>query len=132
MSDAPLVLVCDDTRPIAASIVLLLQSAGYRAQPSGDALDAVSIARKDRPALILMDIMMPGLDGATASELMREYPELEGIPIVLLSAMPEEEVRTRAQACGAVGYLLKPFRKGGLLETVRRWVPDPLPAKQPV
>lgn len=124
----PFVLICDDTRNIAHSIVFTLQRAGYRAQACYTALEGVAVARWDRPALILMDIMMPGMDGATASELMRSYPELEGIPILLLSAMPEEDLRLRAQQSGAVGYLNKPFSKESLLEAVRRWVPDPVPA----
>jgi CheY-like chemotaxis protein len=127
MAGAPFVLVCDDTKNIAASMIFMLQHAGYRAESVNNALDAVKVARRDRPAVILMDVMMPGLDGATASGLMREYPELEGIPIVLVSAMAEEELRDRAQESGAVGYLCKPFRKEGLLDCVQRWAPDPVP-----
>lgn len=127
---APFVLVCDDSRNIANSVVFMLQHAGYRAQAVFSALDCVGAARQDRPALILMDIMMPGMDGAMASELMKSYPELEGIPVLLLSAMAEEEVRTRAHEAGAVGYLCKPFRKEGLLDSVRHWLPDPHPASR--
>lgn len=122
----PFVLVCDDTRNIADAVVFTLQRAGYRAQAAYAALDCVAVARWDRPALILMDIMMPGMDGAMASELMKSYPELEGIPVLLLSAMPEADLRVRAQESGAVGYLCKPFKKEVLLETVRSWVPDPV------
>jgi len=124
--NSPLILVCDDTRPIAASLVHMLQAAGYRAQAVHGAMECVNAARKEAPALILMDIMMPGMDGATASELMRETPQLQGIPVVMLSAMSEEQVREKAREAGAVDYLCKPFRKDGLLEVVRRWVSDPV------
>ena len=126
MSNAPLILVCDDTKNIAQSIVFMLQGAGYRAEWAPDAMTCVGRARKERPALILMDIMMPGMDGAMASELMGQYPELEGIPVVLLSAMPEDEVRAKAHEAGAVDFLCKPFKKDTLLGTVRRWAPDPV------
>jgi len=125
MSQPPLVLVCDDAKNIAHSIVFMLQGAGYRAQWAPDALECLHMARKERPSLILMDIMMPGMDGAMASELMAQYPELEGIPVVLVSAMPEDEVRAKAHDAGAVDFLCKPFKKDTLLATVRRWAPEP-------
>ena len=125
MGQAPLILVCDDSRNIAQSVVALLQAAGYRAAASREALECVGMARKERPALIIMDIMMPSMDGAMASELMGQYPELQGIPIVLFSALSEEEVRSRAQESGAVDFLCKPFKKEGLLAIVRRWAPQP-------
>ena len=118
MDKKPFVLVCDDTRAIAQSIVFMLQGAGYRAQAVDCALDCVAVARKDTPDLIIMDIMMPGMDGATASGLMKDVPEIEGVPVVLLSAMPEDQVKVRAEDAGAAGYLLKPYRKNVLLDTV--------------
>ena len=127
MSGLPFILVCDDTKNIATSIVFILQSGGYRAQAVSAAMDCVAVARKDRPALIIMDIMMPGMDGAMASELMKENPELASIPIILLSAMPEDEVQEKAQASGAAGYLLKPFKKDTLLGIVRKFVPSAPP-----
>ena len=121
-TNEPFILVCDDSRPIAQSLVYMLQSAGYRAQCVHAALDCVAVARKDKPSLIIMDIMMPGMDGATASGLMKDVPEIEGVPVILLSAMPEDVVRVRAEDAGAAGYLLKPYRKETLLGCVRQWV----------
>ncbi len=118
MDKKPFVLVCDDTRAIAQSIVFMLQGSGYRAQAVDCALDCVAVARKDIPDLIIMDIMMPGMDGATATGLMQDVPEIEGVPVVLLSAMPEDQVRVRAEDAGAAGFLLKPYRKDVLLKTV--------------
>jgi CheY-like chemotaxis protein len=125
MNQPPLILVCDDMKNIAQSIIFILQGAGYRAQWAPAALECLHMARKERPGLILMDIMMPGMDGAMASELMGQNPELEGIPVVLLSAMPEDEVRAKAHEAGAVDFLCKPFKKDTLLATIRRWAPDP-------
>jgi CheY-like chemotaxis protein len=130
ITNTPFVLVCDDNRAIAQSLVYTLQTAGYRAQSVSAALDCVALARKDRPALIIMDIMMPGMDGATASGLMKDVPEIEGVPVILLSAMPEDEVRVRAEDAGAAGYLLKPYRKDTLLGCVREWVDSKRALKQ--
>ena len=122
----PLVLVCDDTANIANIISLQLQAEGYNVLLTTTALEAFSLARKEAPALILMDVMMPGMDGAMASELMHDAPGLEGVPVVLISAMPEDELRERAQACGVQGYLAKPFTKQTLLDTVRKHARVPI------
>lgn len=123
MSIKPFVLVCDDNEAIGKSIVFFLQRAGYNAQTVDSALDCLAVARQTPPDLIIMDIMMPGMDGAMASGLMRELPGIAEIPIVFLSAMSEEQVKVRALDAGAADYLLKPFRKDLLLEVVRRCVP---------
>lgn len=119
MDTKPFVLVCDDTRAIANAIVFMLHGAGYRAQAVDSALDCVALARKDTPDLIIMDIMMPGMDGATATGLMKDVPEIDGVPVILLSAMPEDQVRICAEDAGAAGFLLKPYRKEVLLNVVR-------------
>jgi CheY-like chemotaxis protein len=120
MESKPFVLVCDDTRAIRESLVVILSHAGYRAEGVDSALDCVAVARKDHPDLIIMDIMMPGMDGATASGLMKDVPEIDGVPVVLLSARPEEQVKIRAEDAGVAGYLLKPYRKDVLLDCVGR------------
>lgn len=125
MSPKPYILVCDDNKPIAQSILVLLEAAGYRGVAVHGALDCVAIARQSPPDLILMDIMMPGMDGATAADLMREVPGIQHVPIVFLSAMPDEEVRKRALEVEAADYLLKPFTKNGLLDVVRRTIGTP-------
>lgn len=122
----PLILVCDDTANIAGIISLHLQADGYRVALTSTALEAFSLARKEPPALILMDVMMPGMDGAMASELMHNAPGLEGVPVVLVSAMPEDELRNRVQECGVQGHLAKPFTKQTLLDTVRKHARVPI------
>ncbi|MBI3856736.1 MAG: response regulator [Planctomycetes bacterium] len=128
MEHKPFILVCDDTRAIRESLVVILHHAGYRAEAVESALDCVALARKDHPDMIIMDIMMPGMDGATASGLMKDVPEIEGVPVVLLSAMPEAQVKIRAEDAGAAGYLLKPYRKSVLLECVERVISGKLVA----
>ena len=126
----PLILVCDDTANIAQLISYHLQAEGYKVHLTSTALEAFSLARKEPPSLILMDVMMPGMDGAMASELMHDAPGLGGVPVVLVSAMPEDELRDRAQACGVQGYLTKPFTKQTLLDTVRKHARVPIPHPQ--
>ena len=127
METKPFILVCDDNRAIRESLVVILNHAGYRALAVENALDCVAMARRGRPDMIIMDIMMPGMDGATASGLLKDVPEIQGTPVVLLSAMPEDLVRAKAEEAGAEDYLLKPYRKETLLQCVKRCVSDALP-----
>lgn len=128
MSQPPFILVCDDNQPIARSIVFLLERAGYRAQAVSSVLDCVAVARQTPPSLILMDVMMPGMDGATATELMKDIPGVESVPIVLVSALPEALLKERAREAGAADYLPKPFRKDRLLDVVHCCTAAPAPA----
>jgi CheY-like chemotaxis protein len=121
MKHAPLVLVCDDDRTIQSVVRTLLEAEGFRVLTAQNALEGVSLVRRERPVLILMDILMPDLDGTTASDLLREIPEFASIPVVLLSALPREEIVERMRETGAVAFLEKPFRRKQLLDVVGRW-----------
>jgi CheY-like chemotaxis protein len=126
MKHAPLVLVCDDDRTIQSVVRTLLEAEGFRVLAAQNALEGVSLVRRERPVLILMDILMPDLDGTTASDLLREIPEFASIPVVLLSALPREEIVERMRETGAVAFLEKPFRRKQLLDVVGRWTHHPL------
>jgi CheY-like chemotaxis protein len=123
MMNKPFVLVCDDNDAIGKSIAFILKTAGYRAEAVRSALDCVAVARQTPPDLIVMDLMMPGMDGATATELMRDVPRISEVPFVFISAMPEEQVKERALDAGAADYVLKPFRKDLLLGVIQRCIP---------
>lgn len=115
MNGTPIVLVVDDDPRIAAAIGLSLRNSGLRVLTAPGALEGVSIARTARPSAILMDVMMPGMEGSVAAALMKDCEELRQIPIILMSALPEEELRSRAAEIGAAGWVAKPFRKADLL-----------------
>lgn len=121
MDPAPAILVCDDSRPILQAVSLILKLAGYRVLAASTALEALGLARQERPAVVLMDLMMPGLDGSFAATVLHDEPSLAGIPVVLLSALPEDELREHVESSGAQGYITKPFRKADLLQCVGRW-----------
>ena len=121
MSQSPLILVVDDSREAAKAVKVHLDAAGYRVILAANALECVRMARQERPELILLDILMPGMDGATAAGVMREERELKSIPVVLLSALPEDEIQEKVRESGAQGYVAKPFTKDALLEMVSRF-----------
>jgi DNA-binding response OmpR family regulator len=112
------VLVVDDDAPLRALCRATLDEAGFRVLEAGDGDEALEVIARDRPDLILLDVMMPRLSGwAVAAELLAE-PETGEIPIVFISGRREAADRLRAQELRASGYVTKPFDADGLAATV--------------
>jgi chemosensory pili system protein ChpA (sensor histidine kinase/response regulator) len=115
------ILVVDDDTNIQATLRALLEDEGYEVVVARDGVDALARLEGVQPALILLDLMMPRMDGYTfAAELQRRglHP---GIPIVVLTA--GASARQAAARLGAAGYAEKPFSINGLLDTVDRLAP---------
>ncbi len=113
--EAPLVLVVDDDPDILEAICDILDAEGYRvarARHGGEALDRV-IA--ERPAIILLDLMMPVMDGVAFANELKERGLADGVPIVVISADGNPQ---KAALVGAQGYLAKPFDIDALLGQV--------------
>ncbi len=85
-ADAPLVLVVDDDRDIRESLTELLELENYRVASARHGAEALELARAERPALILLDLFMPVMDGEEFRRRQREDPELSAIPVVVMSA----------------------------------------------
>lgn len=117
---APLVLVIEDSPSMLELTVKTLQISGFRTRQASYALQAVGVARKERPDLILADVGLPDMDGATATALLRDDPDFQDVPVILVSALPPEELRERMADCGAAEILPKPFTPGDLVRAVRR------------
>jgi two-component system cell cycle response regulator DivK len=103
----------------------LLAAHGYATIQTRDGLEALELARKHRPALILMDIQLPEVSGLEVMKWIKEDDDLRTIPVVAITAfaMKGDEERIRSGGCEA--YISKPISVGGFLETVRRFVGDP-------
>jgi len=119
MSDhKPTVLVIDDNPALVYLLHAFLNGSGYHVV-NALARDAVSTARELRPAVILLDIAMPELDGVQVCDLLRADPDTASIPVIALSA--QINLHIHAAAMRADAYLSKPFELSTLLETVERW-----------
>lgn len=106
---APRILLVDDEGAIRTICRVNLESDGMSVVEAADGREALEAVRKHQPELVLLDVMMPAVDGwQVASELGRD-PATRDIPIVFLSARAAREDRARAQGLGAVGYIVKPF-----------------------
>ncbi len=103
------ILVVDDVSDNRILMSLELQDMGYRVLTACDGEDAVAVAVRARPDLILMDIAMPQLDGLGATRLIRDHSDLQHIPIVAVTAFDTSGFRKAAFDAGFDGYLTKPI-----------------------
>ena len=84
-----------------------------------DGSEALEVVKQERPSLVLLDVMMPGIDGWGVAEELAADDDMRAIPVVFLSARAAPEDRVHAQELGAVGYVVKPFDPIELAGTVR-------------
>ena len=109
----------EDNRIVYAT---MLEHHGYLVVETANGEDAVRIATKEVPDLILMDISIPGIDGWTATERLRGDPRTAAIPVVAVTAHALPEHRARAESLRCDGYLTKPCEPRRLLHEVQRLI----------
>src|SRR5687768_10149664 len=104
------ILVVDDDAWILRMVTTVLEKRGYDIQVAKDGEEGLERAQRDRPDLIITDVMMPKLDGWALVKKLRSTPELAFVPVIFLTALGSEEDRIRGFRLGADDYLAKPFR----------------------
>jgi DNA-binding response OmpR family regulator len=114
------VLVVEDDRDINQLVGEYVMEAGFRYLSSPDGMSVFEKARSGKPSLILLDLMLPDLNGFEVCRRLKEEPSTQGIPVVFLTALDQKKFRDRARDCGAVDYLLKPFAPEVLIDTIHR------------
>ena len=118
------ILVVDDEPAILESIVEVLRDEGYAVEAARDGRSALALFERTSPELVLMDVMMPGIDGRAAYLAMRAHPQGQDIPVVLMSAAADP---SRLDP-GVTAFLAKPFDLDALLNLVARLLPDEEPS----
>jgi CheY-like chemotaxis protein len=115
----PLILVVDDDRDIRDSLIETLEDHGFRAAGAANGIEALDVLRTsaERPSLILLDLMMPMMDGPEFREEQLKNPSWAEIPVVVISAYSDVEARARSLA---VEYMRKPLAIRPLIDVVRR------------
>jgi DNA-binding response OmpR family regulator len=111
------VLVVDDEPTIVEVVARYLERAGYRTRVAADGLQAIDAVAVDRPDLVVLDLMLPGLDGLEVMRRLRG-PGPGGIPVILLTAKGEESDRVIGLRLGADDYVVKPFSPAELIARV--------------
>ena len=120
MSESPLILVADDDEDILALVMLRLQRLGYRVTGAHDGEEALAAAARERPALVVLDAMMPRVDGYEVIRSLRGDPETATVPVILLSARARSADATAGLDAGADVYMAKPFRAEELADAITR------------
>ena len=117
---APRVLVVDDDGSIRSICREVLEIGGYQVRDAGSTNAALAEARRFRPDLILLDVLMPGIDGYRCAEMLRADPAIGMAPIMFLSARSDTADKVRAFRSGAEDYMVKPFDADELLARVAK------------
>jgi two-component system cell cycle response regulator DivK len=120
--DCGAVLVVDDSDDVRLLICMKLRAAGYDVAEARDGREAVEVARATRPALILMDIRMPVMDGLAATRLLRDIRELSGMTIVAFSAFDSGGSKRRALEAGCNDFVDKVLGVNRVASIVRQYL----------
>jgi CheY-like chemotaxis protein len=113
------ILVVDDNEDSVMILTTLLERAGYVTGAAMDGVEALEKARKEQPDLILLDIMMPKLDGFEVLRTLKADPNMRDMPVLLVSAKADRHSKERAADLGAGDYLTKPIDGANLLRSIR-------------
>lgn len=114
------ILACDDERHIVRLIQVNLERAGYTVVSAFDGTEALKKVEADKPDLIVLDVMMPKMDGFEVLKRLQANPETRDIPIIMLTAKAQDADVFRGWSSGVSAYLTKPFNPLELLTFVKR------------
>ena len=116
------ILVIDDSEIVIAAVRMILEDAGYTVVTLNSPFGTSPRILRERPDLVLLDLMMPGLTGDKIVEVVRRTPALVNTLIVLHSDRSAEELAAAAQRCGADGFILKTCEEQELVTQVQQWL----------
>ncbi|HLB62319.1 MAG TPA: response regulator [Actinomycetota bacterium] len=126
MSDQakPRILIVDDDPVIVRLLQVNFRLDGYDVETAARGDEAIAKMRERRPDAVLLDVMMPGLDGWEVCARMKDDPNLADVAVVFLSARAQDEDRERGQALGVLAYVTKPFDPAQLVVDLRGWLAE--------
>jgi len=119
MSQITRILIVEDDRFNVRLLSEVCRSSGYAADVAMDGLEALAAIERDRPDLVLLDLMIPGLDGFGVLERLRAHPDTADLPVILVTAVQDREARARAIDLGADDWVGKPFKLVELQQRIR-------------
>lgn len=114
------ILVIDDDPDVVSLLSLLLKTNGHRPTGAYGGEEGLKIVKEIMPDLILLDIMMPGIDGFNVLRQLRFDKTTENIPVIFVSAINDEESKRKAESLGSQGYITKPYERNQLMETINK------------
>ncbi len=116
------ILLVDDEQALVEMMTLRLEANGYQIIPAHDGQTALKLARSERPDLIILDVMLPKMDGYKVCALLKKDSRYAKIPILLFTAKAQSEDRKVGEEAGADGYVTKPFEPQVLLSKIAEFI----------
>ena len=116
------VLIIEDEKLIIVSTQMVLEAAGFCVESATNGEDGISSARTQKPDLILLDIMMPGIDGWETLTRLKRDSDTSGIPVVIFTAREHSRGHQKSAEMGAADYFRKPFEPDELIELVEKHI----------
>lgn len=117
------ILIIDDTPSEAALMSSVVQKLGHNVQTESDGEKGIATARTLKPALILLDVVMPNMDGFTACRKIRKDPDLAKTPVIMVTSKNQDSDKFWAEKQGANGYVTKPFTPDSLAGAIKTVLP---------
>jgi two-component system chemotaxis response regulator CheY len=115
------ILTIDDSKTMRDMLMLTLSSGGFEVLQAVDGQDGIEVLSREKNVdVVITDINMPKLDGYGVIKHMRERPEYDSMPILVLTTESDQEKKTRAQELGATGFIVKPFNPNSLVEVIKK------------
>jgi len=112
------ILVVDDSPTETEAFRSMLEKNGHEVLTAENGADGVALARKEKPDVVLMDIVMPGLNGFQATRQLTKDPETQHIPVIIVTTKDQETDRVWGKRQGACGYLVKPVAEATLISEI--------------
>ncbi|WP_417068307.1 response regulator [Niveibacterium terrae] len=114
------VLIIDDSPTIIAALRKFLRTAGFKTFEALDAESGIAVARREKPELIFLDIVLPGMNGFAALRTLRRDPELRGIPVIMMSGNEQATEQFFGSRIGADDFMKKPFSREEVFARIAR------------
>ncbi len=116
------ILIVEDEESLLKLESILLTSKGYDVKGAAIGQEALDAIERDQPDLVLLDIMMPGLDGFEVCRRIKINPETKDIPVIMVTAKKSGDDMARGEEVGADWYITKPFKSAMVIETIQRFL----------
>ncbi len=120
----PKVLCIDDDRLLLGLFVDALEANGFQPLTAANGPAGIEMAKKERPDLILVDVMMPGMSGIDVCRTLRAQPGLAATPIIVVTALSDSRIPPKANEAGATMVMQKPYETTHLIEAIRKTLPQ--------
>lgn len=119
MGERKKVLVVDDEQDLIETLRYRMEASDMDICTAKDGIEGIEMAKAERPDLILLDIMMPRMDGYQACRFMKNDKDIKDIPVIFLSAKGQDIDKKKGREAGCDGFIVKPFEGKSLIETIR-------------